>query len=134
MREDIGKESLPSKVIRIGESVTADDVDTYVKIRDAEDRRYKLRSIVDSWDKQQSEDRKMRKGNALFFLILIAFQVVIINLYVILIGINVVGSNPLVLKVFFIPVLGEIVSMTFIILKYLFPKVSADILELIKKL
>jgi len=125
---------LPSKVLEIGPPLTEEDIDSYIRIRDAEDRSYKLRAIVDAWDKQQSEDRKMRKGYAWFFIILIAIQIIAINAFFLLVGLKIIKIDPLFLKVFFIPVLAEIVTMTLVILKYLFPKSGSDVLELIRKL
>lgn len=76
----------------------------------------------------------MRRGYGWFFIIIIALQIVAINASFLLIGFDVIKIDPLFLKIFFIPVLGEIVSMTLVILKYLFPSTGSEILELIKKI
>ena len=132
MRQE--KETLPIEVKQLGDPVTQKDVDSYLKIQDAEDKSYRLRAIVGAWDKQQTADRKMRRGYAWFFIGIIAFQIVAINVAFFLIGYDVIKLDPLVLKVFFIPILAEIVSMTLIILKYLFPEFGTELLELIRKL
>ena len=118
---------LPSQVLKIGSPLTVDDVDTYLKVRDADDKSYKLRVIVDAWKHQQTEDRRMRRGYAWGLLSIVALQVLVINGAFFLIGFGVITVEPSVLKYFFVSVFGEIAAMTLVILKYLFPKIGTEL-------
>ncbi len=48
---------LSSQVESVGGIVVTDDVDTFGKLRQIEDKSHKLRTIMQAWEKQQEEER-----------------------------------------------------------------------------
>lgn len=127
-------QDLPSNVIQIGSEVSTNDIDSYLKLRDAEDKRFKLKTVLDAWSLQQKEDREMRKRYATFFILILVAQIIFINIAFFFIGFGLINVKPTTLNIFIISVFGEIVSMTLVILKYLFPKTGAEIIRLFKNM
>jgi len=79
-------ESLQQKVIRIGPSVTPQDVDTYGRLQEILDKSAKLQRILDAWERQHSEERKMRRTYAKWMLIALFVQGFIVNVAFFAIG------------------------------------------------
>ena len=51
--------NLQKLVKTVGRPVTSDDIDSYGKLRDIEDRSHRLRTIVKAWKDQQTQDRAL---------------------------------------------------------------------------
>ena len=95
-------------------------IDDLLKIQEATDKSHKLHAILDSWSKQQTEERKLRKLYAICFAILLALQTLIATAVFILAAIGLVSMTESQFNVFFISVFGEMVALVFIVTKYLF--------------
>ena len=125
---------LRSLVTDVGDPITPDDLQVYERLQDVSDRSYKLRTIVDAWGGQNTEERKMRRQFASAILIALFFQILIVNVSFFLIGLGILEVTEWVAQTFIISVFGEIVGMTMLVLRYLFPKIGSDVLELLKNL
>jgi hypothetical protein len=121
-------------VKEIGDPVTPDQLDIYGKYKKISDKSFRLRTIVQAWNDQQNEDRKMRKAFAIAILIALFLQLLIINAAFFLIGFNIINVPHWVASTFIVSVFTEIISMTMLVLRYLFPKVGTEVMSLIKKL
>ncbi|UOQ74036.1 hypothetical protein [Hymenobacter cellulosilyticus] len=64
----------------------------------------------------------------------LAFQILLVNTCFFLIGFNVLHVDADLSKIFVLAVFAEIVSMVLIVLRYLFPQVGTEFLQLIKEL
>jgi hypothetical protein len=118
----------------IGDPVTLDQLDNFGKYKKIHDKSFRLRTVVEAWKDQQTEDRKMRKAFAIAILIALFLQVLVINTAFFLVGFNVISVPHWVASTFIVSVFTEIISMTMLVLRYLFPKVGTGVMSLIKKL
>jgi hypothetical protein len=127
-------DSLKEKIVEIGASVTETELDTYTRIREVEDKSHKLRTILKAWERQQSQERKMRSVYAKWLLIALFAQMIVVNIAFFGIGLQWLVIEKWVSTTFIMTVFGEIAAMALIVVKYLFPKVGAEVLSLIEKL
>jgi hypothetical protein len=127
-------ESLSTQVVGIGSKVHAEDVDTYGKIREIEDKSHKLRTVLDAWGTQQGEERELRKSYASKLIIALVVQLVIVDGVFIVMGAGGLTIPESVANTFIVSVFGEIAAMALIVTRYLFPKVGVEVLNLIEKL
>lgn len=118
----------------VGAAVTDADVDSYARITDIQDKSSRLRALVQAWEKQQREERKMRKDYAERMLWGLVGQGLLVNLAFFGIGFGWLEIEKWVATSFILAVLAEISGMTLLILRYLFPKESTDLLATIQKL
>ncbi len=126
--------NLQNLVQSIQEPVTSDQLDMYAKWQDVSDKSYKLRTIVKAWEGQNAEERRMRKGFAIAIIIALFAQIIFINVAFCLIGFQKIEVSEWVANVFVVSVFTEIVSMTLLVLRYLFPKIGSEVMNLIKDL
>lgn len=132
------EEKLPKEVdelvAKIGRAVTSGDVDVYRHVREIEDKSYKIRTIVSSWEGQQKEERQLRRGYAKWLLVALLAQMFLVDVAFFLIGCGLISVDRWVAESFIIGVFGEVATMTLIVVKYLFPETGSQILSLIEKL
>ena len=127
-------DSLRKQVLDIGSDVRAEDVDTYGKIREIEDKSHKLRTVLDAWGKQQDDERSLRGSYAKKVIIAMILQLCCVDLVVVALGIGWLSVPKTVTNTFIISVFGEVAAMALIVTKYLFPEVGTEALKLIEKL
>ena len=127
-------DSVREKVLSVGTDVTSDDVDTYGRIQEITDKSKKQSTILEAWERQHSEERKLRKTYAQWLLIGLFVQMLLVNAAFLAIGLKWIQVDKWVASAFILAVFSEIASMTFFIIKYLFPKVSSDVLATLEKL
>ena len=125
---------LSDKVLSFGASVTKDDVDVYARIHEVENKSYKLRRVLAAWEHQHSEERALRKTYAKWLLVILSVQALLINVAFFLIGFGWLVVEQWVATSFIVAVYGEVAAMTLIVVKYLFPDVRPDVLNLIEDL
>lgn len=127
--------NLKKFIVTVGEPVnSAELVDAYSKFRDVENTGQKFKIILTAWEVQQKEERNLRRKFALAILIVLLVQIMAINVAFFLIGFKKMEVEKWVATTFIIAVFSEIVSMTLIVLRYLFPKASKELMELVQKL
>jgi hypothetical protein len=122
------------KVLAIGASVSQDEIEVYGRYREIADRSAKLRTILDAWEHQHMEEREMRQKYARWLLIGMFAQMGLVNIAFFAIGAGWLHVDPWVANSFILAVFGEIAGMVLFVVKYLFPKVSSDVLATIEKL
>jgi len=127
-------ETLKNRVVGIGGEVRPEDVDVYRRLREIEDKSYKLRTVLEARERQQSEERALRQGYAKKLLIALFAQMGLVNIAFFLIGFRWLAVEVWVANTFIMAVFGEIAAMALIMIKYLFPEVGSDVLGLIEKL
>jgi len=109
-------------------------VDTYGRLQEIFDKSAKLQRILEAWERQHTEERSMRRTYAKWLLIALFIQAFIVNVAFFAIGFGYLTVSEWVANSFILAVFGEIAAMTFFIIKYLFPKTSADVLATLEKL
>lgn len=105
----------------IGDPATNEDVTIYERVRRIEDASYELRTIVASWEKQQSDERDLRNRYAKWLVIAMFIQVAIINIAFFLMGFGLITVERWVASSFIVGVFFEVTGMTFVVVRYLFP-------------
>jgi hypothetical protein len=127
-------ETLKKQVVEVTEPVMPADIDSYARWREVEDRSHKLRKVIEAWSIQQEQERILRREYARNLWLVLLLQVVLVNAAFFLIGFRVLIVDPWVANGFILSVFGELAAMTFVVVRYLFPKVGSDVLALIEKL
>jgi len=122
-----------SLVREIGDPVDSDQIDLYKKWSEIENNTYKIKTIVSAWEKQHTDERVMRKGFARAIIIALFIQIAVINIAFFFIGFSLISVPEWVATTFIIAVFTEIISMTMLVLRYLFPRVGSEIIQLIKE-
>lgn len=119
------EETLSPNTRRITQSiekpVTNEDVAIYERVRRIEDESYELRTIVDSWEKQQSDERDLRNRYAKWLVIALFIQIAVINIAFFLIGFGLITVERWVAGSFIVGVFFEVTGMAFVVVRYLFP-------------
>jgi hypothetical protein len=127
-------ETLRSLVKSIDTPVSSDEIDTYARLRDVEDRSHRVRTILDAWSNQQTHDRNMRQRYASWLAWIMSAQLLVLNVVFVLIGTGTLKLQEWTVNLFVISVFGEIVGLTIIVVKYLFPTTSDKLLDLLRHL
>lgn len=125
---------LRSKVLDVGSPVTSEEIDAYTRLQSVQDRSAKLRTILDAWERQHSEERKLRKTYAAALLWGLLVQALLVNFAFFALGFQLIVVEPWIANSFILAVFAEIAGMAFFVIKYLFPKVSSDVLGTLEKL
>ena len=129
---------LPEKfhgvVDAIGSEVQHEDIDTWQRVRETEDRSHKLRTVLQVWEGQQNEERSLRRSYARTLVWILIAQVALVNLAFFAIGFERIAVEQWVAVTFIMAVFGEIAAMVLVVVKYLFTDVASDVLRLIEKL
>lgn len=105
----------------LGKPATNEDVTIYERVRRIEDESYELRTIVASWEKQQSDERDLRNRYAKWLVIALFIQIAIINIAFFLMGFSLITVERWVASSFIVGVFVEVTGMTFVVVRYLFP-------------
>lgn len=134
MEQDQLPDNLRSFIRSVGTSVTSDDLDTYKTYNEVQNTNQKYKIILEAWEAQHREERDLRRKFAIAIFIVLLLQIVAINVTFFLIGFKKMEVEEWVATTFIIAVFSEIVSMTLIVLRYLFPKASKELMELVQKL
>jgi hypothetical protein len=127
-------EQLQNIVSEIGGPVTSEQISNIGKLTEISDKSFKLRTVVNAWQNQHSEERIMRRGFAIAILIALFIQIAAINTAFFLIGFKIISVERWVSTTFIISVFVEIVSMTMLVLRYLFPKMGTELMQLVKNI
>ncbi len=127
-------DSLTDKVISVEALVTSNEVDIYGRLREIEDQSYKLRTVLQTWERQQTEERKLRGAYAKWLLVGMFAQMALVNIAFLAISLGWIVVEKWVAIAFILAVFGEIIGMTTVVIKYLFPQTRSEVLALIEKL
>lgn len=106
-----------------------------IKAQEATDRSHKLHAILTSWAVQESEERRLRKLYAVCFAVILALQIVFMNIIFLLIGFQLLTMTEVQSNIFFVSMFGEIIALVLIVTKYLFHESgNANFINAIKDL
>ena len=86
LQDDVLSPAARRLVESIGSPVTNEDIAIYERIRRIEDSSYRIRTIVASWETQQTEERNLRGRYAKWLVIILLLQIAVINIAFFLIG------------------------------------------------
>ena len=113
-------EALGRHVKQVGKPVTSEEVDSYAKLQGVRDRSHRLRTRVRAWKDQQAQDRQMRERYANLLIWGMGFQVLFVNVVVVLLGCKVLVLEQWTAQTFIVSVFVEITALVFVVVKYLF--------------
>ncbi len=57
--------------------VKPEEVDAYVKVRESSERLSRLKTFITSWEKQQEEERSLRRSYAQYLIIILAVELLL---------------------------------------------------------
>lgn len=126
--------SLHARGIQMGSSVNPEDVDSQIRATEASDRSYRVRTIINEWSIQQREDRALRRRYANWVLGFLGFELLFISVAFLLIGSGAIVVMESVSQVFIGSVFAQVIAVSAVVMKYLFPDSSVRFLELLEKL
>ena len=126
--------SLTERVESLGVPVTSEEVDTYGRYREIEDRSFRLRTVVSAWESQQTEERHLRRSYGTAILIALCVQTLLVDVVFILIGVGKIAISQWVANIFIVSVFGQIVGLAVVVVRHLFPQASSEILRLIERI
>lgn len=130
---EIFSETANKKITKISNPV--ETIDDLIRVQEVSDRSHKLHEILEAWKYQRSEERKLRKLYAICFIIILTIQIIVLNVFFVLIGYGNLVLTETQFNVFFISVFGEITAFVLIITRYLFRQETDDnLVKVIKKL
>ena len=130
-------ENASSQVVEIDSPIQPgelNDVEKIGRLAAIRNANLKLETFLKSWENQQSEERSLRQKYAKWLLLGLFVQFIIVNMAFFAIGLHWITVDKWISTSFILAVLAEIVSMTNIVIKYLFPKQGTEVLALIEKL
>lgn len=108
-------------VTEVGKQVSAEEVDTFGRLRQIEDSAYRNRASISAWEKQQDQERDLRRTYGKWLLGGVFTQGFIINVFFVLIGLHRIEVDKWVATSFIVGVFAEITTMTTIVVRHLFP-------------
>jgi len=127
-------EELKGLVVSVGDTLKEGQLDSIIKLWESSDRSFKLQTIVTTWEKQQTSERKMRFHFGWAVMITLIIQITILNVCFFLLGFGLFTTDEWVAKTFLISSFTEVTVIAGIIIRYLFPTVTGSITDLIEKL
>lgn len=119
---------------RVYEELNSGDIAALERQYQAEDRRYRLRTVIEVWQQQQEEERALRKVYANWIRIAVYIQIAYIDLMAILLGLGILRLDRWVAYSLIVTVFLEIVALATVIVRHLFPRLEGEFLNLIEKL
>ena len=118
----------------VGAPVEPDDVQAYGEYQQILNQSRRTQAVVKSWERQQDEERMLRRQYAKWLMWAVTVQVVVANVAFFLIGSGDLAVPQWVASVFFGSVFAEVSGLAFLVVKYLFPHTEGAIHSLIQKL
>lgn len=101
--------------------VREEEIQAYERVTEADLKKYKTRMLIDTWKDQQKDERVLRKNVAHWILIGLFIQFIIGNIAWFLIGFRLMEFDKLVVNLFFVGMYTQLVTITLIVVKNLFP-------------
>jgi hypothetical protein len=127
--------SLRDKVLSISKPLNSSrDIDHLERIEDIRNRSRKIKTVLSAWETQQKEERVLRRTYANYLLAALFLQILLINAAFFGIGLGYLAVEKWVATTFIMAVFFEVVALVLVIVKYLFPKVGSEVLNLIEKI
>jgi len=127
-------DNLKQFVEHVGKPVTGKQIDNYTRLQELEDCRKFLTMVIEAWEKQQTQDRDLRKKYADWLMYGMGAQILVINVVFVLLGLKVLAFEQWTANTFIMAVFVEISALVLLVVKYLFPHTSDKVLELIDRL
>lgn len=125
---------LRAQVEAVGPPVGPGELESFERVTRARDQSYKLQTLVTAWKLQNEAERGLRQKVAWYILGALGLQILLVNVCYFLIGFNVLHVDADLSKLFVLAVFAEVAAMVLIVLRYLFPQVGNEFLQLIKDL
>jgi hypothetical protein len=127
--------TLRNKVLTVGKPLNSSrDIDHFERIEEIRNRSRKIKTVLTAWETQQKEERLLRRTYANYLLFVLYFQIILINAAFFAIGLRYIVVEKWLATTFILAVFFEIAALVLVIVKYLFPKVGSEVLNLIEKM
>jgi len=109
-----------------------EDVDNILRVRYADEHISRLKTVIEAWQVQQEEERKLRQQYAKVLISIVAGEIVIIFLAFFLLGFSLISVEKWMAEIFLVGVLAQSSSLILVVLKYLFPDRAIDLRNLLE--
>lgn len=119
-------------VTEVGSPLRPTDVDEFVRLQDASERLTHLRTFIRAWSQQQKEERALRKTYATALIAILASELALTFLAFYLLAFKVGTSGGTPLAAFLVTALVQSAALVMVVVRYLFPDRTADVLRLIE--
>ena len=127
--------SIGSKNIKeIVNNVSYEEIDVYSKLKQTEDKSFRLHAIISAWEKEQDLDRGLRNKYSLALICFFGFEIILASTLMILISFKIIDVKEWIVNVFFAGVFTQTSALVITVVKYLFPEIKIEFLKLIKNL
>ena len=114
--------------------VTPEELDIYKGYKGLENYRFKLETVLEIWQKQEEQDRNLRKIVAYAIFGGLGVELIIGNLIMILMGFGKIKIEQWVANIFFVGMYTQIVTLVTVVVKNLFPTPQKDGNNLLKEI
>lgn len=114
-------------------SAPPSDIDSYLKYAKQVNENIKVNAVLSIWEKQQEAERNLRSRYAKLFILILAIQLLVINVIFVFIGAGALKYEQWTINIFILSVFGEIVGIVLIIVKNLFTSTNKEMIDLVKE-
>lgn len=119
------------RILDIGPPVTARDIDSYRAYREIEDRSLMVRTLMTAWERQQEQERSLRRPYAWWLLIGMFSQVAVANIAFFLLAAGRLEADKWLAGLFIAGTFAEVVGLATIVTRHLFPALKFEPLSLL---
>lgn len=114
--------------------VTSGQLETYRVINEIEQKRLKSLRVLGIWEQLQESERRLKTKVAWCILGAMFLELCVGNMAFYLIGSRAIAVDQWLAKTFIIGMYGQIISITVIVVKSLFPSPKSDVLTELNKM
>lgn len=115
-------------------STNNEDIDAYKTVKDVDSKNYTSKKFIDTWESQQESERQIKKLVAILILIGLFVEMLAGNATMFFIGFGKMSIPQWVASVFFVGMYTQIITLTTIVVKNLFPAPKKDNLETLNEI
>jgi len=124
-------QSIRNLVEAVAEPISPTEIDVYGRWQEIENDSFRVRTVLNAWKQQQTQDREMRRKYANWLMLAMGLQMASVNLIFILLGCQVLAFEPWTANTFIMSVFAETAALVLFVVKYLFARPEDTVLKLI---
>jgi hypothetical protein len=121
-----------SVVVSTGLPVEPSDVDAWLRVREADERLHRLETVIRAWEEQQREERSLRSIYAKVLIAILGAELAAIFAAFFLVGAGLLHPPQWMAEGFLLTGFLQSTGLVLIVVKYLFPERSSEVLRLVE--
>jgi hypothetical protein len=125
------KSAATSVVVQTLTAVKPEDVDYLLRARESEEHAARLRTVLASWEVQQKQERELRRWCARLLVQLMGLELLAIFVAFFLMAAGKLDPPRWTAEGFLLAAFGQSTGLVLVVVKYLFPDRSPDVLRLL---